>query len=111
MEDASYFNQSMMQFLSESETAVHIDGELGDLKGELIFNQPQFTYHRYNIDLDAKPLKEIGLEYPAAQLESLKEMDRGENREELNKIGKKAAVVQVKKEHFRAVFDEARPQV
>lgn len=105
MEDASYFNQSIMQFLSESNTAVTIDREIGDLKGELITAQPQFTYHRYNIDLDAKSLSNIKLQYTAAQLESLKEMDKGENRLELNKIGQAAARFQVKQEHFSAVFD------
>lgn len=50
MEGANYLNQMILQYLSNSPTAVHIDGEVGDLKDDILTKQPStplFVVHRY----------------------------------------------------------------
>jgi len=112
MEDASYFNQTMMQFLSKPAKPKKIDSEIGDLQGELLTQDPKFTYVRYNVDLNVKELLgDLNLEYVEKDLVNLRKMDKGENRYELAKIGEIAAAKQVDDTDFPSAFDVTTPVV
>jgi len=108
MEDASYFNQALLQWMSESPTAQKIDRVIGTLEGEYINGTtggPLLTYNRYNIKLDAGELLEkTGKDYSPEKLNSLRQMDIAANRFELAEIGAQAAS-DVQKEHFPKAFD------
>lgn len=95
MQDASWQNQIIMQWLSSSPTAVEIDMEIGDLKEDLIGNRALLKYLRYNFRLTENDLNGLGLdqEFDEAKVENLIEMSNAENRFLLYEIGEKAAEV------------------
>lgn len=116
MEDAQYFNQLLLQMMSDSPTAREIDGMVGDLKGDLFFGKKILSYQRYNVVMDNRSQKEIdkgektykldeyGFNFDAKKVAHLQEMDKAENRFDLAKIGE-AASVEVKDEHFLPAFN------
>jgi len=108
MQDASWHNQLVLQWLSKSPTAVSIDGEIGDLKDDLLAGTPGkglFSYLRYNMWLENGTLKALmKKEYSSKEIDDLVEMSNAASRFELNEIGIKAAEVLVKEEHFPDVF-------
>ena len=120
MQDASWHNQAVLQWLSNSDTRWSIDGEIGDLGEDLITNDPDkkgmLTYQRYNLWLDAPTLKQLmNKDYTANEIEALVEMSNADSRQELYKIGeagaKKCATVNgiiaatdVKEKHFPEKF-------
>ncbi|MGK2864707.1 MAG: patatin-like phospholipase family protein [Chitinophagaceae bacterium] len=120
MQDASWHNQAIMQWLSSCDTRWSIDGEIGDLADDLITNDPEkkglLTYLRYNLWLDAATLKKLmNKDYAPKQVEDLVEMSNADSREELYAIGEKAAMdgafvdgyvaaSPVKESHFPLVF-------
>lgn len=120
MEDAQYFNQSLLQAMSDSPTARPIDGMIGDLKKDFFLGKKFISYLRYNVNMDnmnerekkAKAegkakfytLDNYGFNYSDKEVKSLREMDKAENRFKLADIGEKAAV-EVSPEHFPPAFD------
>ncbi|MEM7573443.1 MAG: patatin-like phospholipase family protein [Bacteroidota bacterium] len=102
MEDASYFNQALLQWLSDSPTAIEIDRVVKDLRDDyFLLGLKPLNYVRYNVKMDVDYLQEeLGMEFTPAQVEHLREMDKGENRFTLAEIGEGAARIQVKTEHF-----------
>lgn len=110
MQDANYFNQTLLQWLSTSDTAEEIDSEVGDLEGDKLGGAP-LHYIRYNVSLLDKELQKVtGKSYGDAKaLKKLRQMDRAENRYDLLEIGRLAAQNEaeggVKESHFPAVFD------
>ncbi len=107
MEDASYVNQSLLQFFSNPPNPVEIDGELGDLDGEILTDQPLLSYLRYNAYLTKDQLDQLHLSfrYDEQKIKNLREMDQGQNRHMLAEIGENAARQQVLREHFPEAFD------
>lgn len=105
--DASWQNQLILQWMSDSPTAVMIDREIGDLRDDQLGPAPLLSYLRYNVELDAAPLTTLGCADLIASLESLKDMSKASNREALNRIGHAAAATQLQPEHFPATFDLA----
>lgn len=103
--DALWANQLMLQWMSNSPTSLMIDREVGDLREELLGPAALLSYLRYNVELDAAPLKAIGCGDLVGKLERLKDMSDADNRADLNRIGHAAASVQIKSEHFPAAFD------
>jgi len=101
MEDANYLNQTMLQFLSNSPTAKEIDGEIGDLKDDLLTDKSALHYVRYNVLMEASDLNELGLFYSPEEIKSLQKMDAAENKDELYKIGAKAAEKFMQPEHIK----------
>jgi patatin-like phospholipase/acyl hydrolase len=103
MQDASWQNQTLLQWMSQSPTAWTIDGEIGNLKNDLIGNQqPLIAYLRYNTWLDATSLKRLmDKDYTQKQIDDLVEMSNAESRFELFKIGSKAAVTEVEMGHLK----------
>ena len=120
MQDASWNNQAILQWLSNCDTRWSIDGEVGDLADDLITNDPDkkglLTYLRYNLWLDAATLKQLmNKDYTAKEIDDLVEMSNADSRQELYKIGeagaKSGAIVNdviaatiVKENHFPNKF-------
>lgn len=100
MEDANYLNQTMLQYLSNSPTPRIIDSEILDLKNDLITEKPALHYVRYNVILEKDELNKLGFNYNEKYLESLREMSESKNKDDLYKIGIKAAARDIKEEHI-----------
>ncbi len=106
MEDASWQNQLLLQFISRhNETHMEINSEVGDLNEDLLAPEPLLTYVRYNVWLDEGGLNALGLNSLVPNLAGLREMSAAENRFDLAEIGEKAAQKQVKPAHFPSAFD------
>jgi patatin-like phospholipase/acyl hydrolase len=120
MEDAFYFNQILLQILSNSPTAIPINLEVGDLRKDHFLGKKILSYYRYNVrmenmtDKEKKEkaekgskfykLDEYGFHFSESELASLREMDNADNRRLLADIGT-AASVEVLPEHFPPAFD------
>ena len=102
MQDASWQNQIVLQWLSNSLTAHPIDMEIGKLEGDYLAGKPMLKYLRYNFPITVDELNNLGLEkkFTEKDVESLVEMSNAENREILYKIGEASAEINVQMEHF-----------
>ena len=103
MDDSKVLNQLLLQFLSNSPTAVHIDGEIGNLSGDVLTKEPALHYLRYDAKLEDGNLDKMGISGIKAM--DLREMSASENCAVLMKIGEKCSVVDISDDHFPAVFD------
>lgn len=103
MQDASWQNQIILQWLSNSPTAQYIDMEIETLKDDFLGGKPQLKYLRYNFPMTENDLNGLNLDktYSEKDVEDLIEMSNAHNREELYKIGEKAAWESVKEYHFQ----------
>ena len=101
MEDANYLNQTILQYLSKSPTAIKIDSEILDLKQDLLTSKPALHYVRYNVKLDKDKLDKLGFKLNEKELDSLREMSESKNKELLYKIGSKSANRDIKPEHIK----------
>lgn len=101
MHDASWQNQIILQWLSNSPTAHYIDMEIEDLKDDFIGDKPIIKYLRYNFPLTENDLNslDLGVNFAIKDVENLVEMSNAENRQLLLKIGL-AAAEKVKMNHF-----------
>lgn len=101
MQDASWQNQIVLQWLSNSPTAHYIDMEIESLKDDFIGNKPLIKYLRYNFAITENDLNalNLGRTFNNDDVESIVEMSNAHNRELLYKIGV-AASNSVKKSHF-----------
>lgn len=109
MQDASWQNQTILQWLSNSPTAWEIDGEIGDLSGDVMGagddNSGLLTYMRYNTWLTKDHLdKLMSKHYAQSKVDNLIEMDQAENCEELLRISSKAAEKEMAQSHFPDKF-------
>jgi patatin-like phospholipase/acyl hydrolase len=109
MQDASWLNQTLLQWFSDSPTAWEIDGEVGTLQNDLVGCDKKgaglLTYLRYNMWLDADTLDPLmNKNYTQEQIDNLVEMSNAASRFELYDIGSKAAATAVKEEHFADKF-------
>jgi len=102
MQDASWENQTLLQWMSDSPTAVSIDMEVGTLKDDHLGGAPMLKYLRYNQPFTVNDLNGLKLSEPIDDkfLESLIEMSNAQNRHFLYEIGQKAAEQLVKPGHF-----------
>lgn len=93
MQDASWQNQIMLQWLSNSPTAKHIDSEMEDLKEDFLYEKPLLNYLRFNICLSENSLNGLGLqrEFTSRDINDLAEMSNASNRYLLYDIGEKSA--------------------
>jgi len=102
MDDCSWFNELLLQWLSDSPTARPLDGEIKALNTDILGSRdPWVSYLRYNanIELDwlGKHMAEEGVD--ASRLKSLRAMDNADSLKLLAKIGN-AAAKKVLPEHF-----------
>jgi patatin-like phospholipase/acyl hydrolase len=101
MQDASWQNQILLQWLSNSPTAQNIDMEIETLKDDFIGGKPLIKYLRYNFPITVNELNGLGLgkTFTNDDVESLVEMSNSENRQLLYKIGE-AASSSILQSHF-----------
>lgn len=101
MQDASWQNQIVLQWLSNSPTAQYIDMEMESLQDDFIGKKPMIKYLRYNFPMTENTLNGLGLgkTYSKEDVDNLIEMSNAENRQELYKIGE-AASKSILKSHF-----------
>ena len=109
MQDASWHNQAILQWLSKSPTAWQIDGEIGDLQEDLLVPDENgkglLSYLRYNMWIDADNLEKLmHKSYTKKQVDDLTEMSNAASRFDLYGIGYADAATKVKEEHFPAGF-------
>jgi hypothetical protein len=105
MDDANWYNQLILQYLSRSKTPWEIDMEIGNLASDLLPAEPALTYLRYDAWLETAALESMGMAQLSPKINSLREMSAAENRRDLAKIGAKAALLQVEEEHFPDAFN------
>jgi hypothetical protein len=104
MTDANYYNQIIMQILSDSPTATQIDSEIGDLKFDSLNGKHALSYLRYDVSYERKYLAELGFDYSDKEVKDLSSMDNYRNIPTLYNIGRLAAERQMKSEHFPEQF-------
>jgi patatin-like phospholipase/acyl hydrolase len=109
MQDASWQNQAILQWLSSCDTRWMIDGETGDLKDDMINYGSNggglLTYLRYNFWLEAATLNPLmNKTYTQKQVDDLVEMSNAGSRFELYDIGNKDATAKVMEAHFPDAF-------
>ncbi len=109
MDDCAESVETMLQWLSSSPTARHIDASMQDLNGDLLAERPLLHYLRYNVQLESRWLQEnLGVELTADELQNLKKMDRPESMSALADLGAKGAARQIEDRHFPPDFDLGR---
>lgn len=103
MQDASWQNQIILQWLSESPTAWPVDREIGTLKDDVLGGgKPHVSYVRYNTWLDEENLKNLtGRNYTQKEIDGLVEMSNAASRFELYRIGELAAEKEIQTNHFK----------
>lgn len=102
MQDASWQNRLILQWLSQSETAEKLDSEIGNLDGDIFGGKPLLSYLRYNFEFSEKNLNALGMseKFDAEAVKDISDMSKAKNKELLYKIGYYASAT-IKKEHFR----------
>jgi uncharacterized protein len=105
MDDCANLVETLLQWMSTSQTARVIDSELDNLRHDLIAPAPLISYLRYNVALTKAALAQIGMESDDEKIESLSAMDDPGNMKILQEIGAKAAKQQLRSEDFPSNFD------
>ncbi|MGA2405870.1 MAG: patatin-like phospholipase family protein [Bacteroidales bacterium] len=106
MSDASWNNQTILQWISNCPKGKMIDMEIGDLKNENLFKEPLLTYFRYNQILSVEELNKSGLcVFTDEDVKSLKEMSNAVNCSILYEIGQAAAEKDIGAIDFPPFFD------
>ncbi len=101
MQDASWQNQIILQWLSNSPTRQYVDMEIENLYDDYIAGKPMIKYLRYNFPITENDLNGLGLGkiFTPADVASLVEMSNAENRQLLYTIGT-AAAAKMEAVHF-----------
>jgi hypothetical protein len=109
MQDASWQNQIMLQWLSNTATPKYIDMEIEDMKGDILGGSPLISYLRYNFEITQNSLNGLGLErsFENDDTDDVLEMSNAHNKELLYEIGNIAAKREILSTHFPSVFDVA----
>ena len=107
MQDATWNNQIILQWLSTSPTRWEIDTEIGKMEEDLLVvdtsSKGLISYLRYNRWLDADSLNPLmNKNYSKKEIDNLVEMSNAASRFELYEIGLKAAQEEVEDVHFPA---------
>jgi hypothetical protein len=104
--------ETILQGLSDSPTARHIDAELGDLSKDQIAGKPLISYLRYDVKLfqDPTPRDHVHDDsllsgIPEQTLAAMRRMDDPGPVEELLALGERAGQVRIRAEHFPSGFD------
>jgi hypothetical protein len=105
MEDASVWNQMLLQLLSRSPTPWLIDEEVGSLENDLIAPEPALSYLRYDARVTPIGLAQMGLPELTHRIGWLHDMTNYDARDQLLDIGRRSATQQMRPEHFPHHFD------
>ena len=111
MDDASYLNQIMLQYLSKSPTAIEIDMEMGDLGNDLLHGEVAMHDLRYQAYLEQPRKLADGtyenrptLPFEEDTLKKMHQMDKAEMVEHHIRVGEIYADWGVKAAHFPPEF-------
>jgi hypothetical protein len=109
MQDSSSLNETVMQWISKSPTAVEINGEMGNLMNDLLSSgkdgPAMVSYLRYNTTMNRPHLESLmEKSYTDAEVDYLIEMSHADNRYVLYDIGERAGKMEVKPAHFSEKF-------
>ena len=104
-DDCANLMETLLQWMSASQTARVIDRELGDLRHDLIAPAPLIGYLRYNVPLTKETLIRLGMSLHDDKIEELSAMDDPDNMTTLQDVGARAAKQQVRTEDFPSNFD------
>jgi predicted acylesterase/phospholipase RssA len=107
MRDCSKLNQAMLQWMSRCPTRWMLDTEIEDLANDRIAERELLHYMRYDVELEAAALAELGLTFGSGELAEIREFDRPELVSVWLDIGRHAADKQVRDKHFPGSFDLA----
>jgi patatin-like phospholipase/acyl hydrolase len=101
MQDASWQNRLLLQWLSQSPVAEDMDGEIGNMDGDLLSGQPMISYLRYNFEITKENLNALGFDrnFNNDDVISIADMAKAKNKELLYEIGHRASSVIIP-EHF-----------
>ena len=101
MQDASWQNRLLLEWLSNSPTAEVMDAELGMLNDDYIAGNPLLSYLRYTFAITGKNLNSLGLhrKFTEADAVDIADMSKAGNKQILYDIGLKASEA-IKPEHF-----------
>lgn len=101
MQDASWQNRVLLQWLSKSPTAEVMDSEIGDMGDDMLSGTPLISYLRYNFGITKDNLNGLGFERKFNDMDviSVADMARAKNKGLLYEIGYRASSV-IKPEHF-----------
>lgn len=104
MQDSSWQNQIILQWLSNSQTAKKIDSEIGNLEDDLLLNKPLLKYFRFNICLSQNSLNGLDLnrDFSESDIINISEMSNANNRYLLYDIGIKTAEKEVLEKYFNS---------
>lgn len=93
MQDASWQNQAVLQWLSDSPTAFTIDMEIGDLKSDHLAGKALIKYLRYNFPITENSLNglALGRTFNEKDVADIIEMSNAGNRQLLYQIGTAAS--------------------
>jgi patatin-like phospholipase/acyl hydrolase len=93
MQDASWQNRVMLQWISQSPTADYLDMEIEKMDGDLLAGKPLISYLRYNFRITENELNDLGFKkiFTAADVKSITDMSNANNRQLLYQIGHKAS--------------------
>lgn len=108
MSEANSFNQMILQWLSDSPTAEHINSEIGDLKDDIPRYSYALSYVRYDAVLDDVFLKSLGFSLTKQDIGRLSCMDNARNTKLYSDIGTRTANKLVTSEHIPAHFDVSK---
>ncbi len=104
--DCNVMAQTMLQWLAHTPTRRIIDTEIGSLANDSVGGTKWATYLRYDAPIDSEWMRErLGIEVTPAETAEIFAMDRFENADILSRIGKEAARLELKAEHFPRKFD------
>lgn len=101
MQDASWQNQALLQWISNSPTATSLDLEMGNLDGDLLSGKALISYLRYNFCISENKLNELDFDrkFTEGDAKQISDMSNAANRQLLYQIGCKDAAT-VLPEHF-----------
>jgi hypothetical protein len=108
MDDCSWLNQAVLQWIGKSDTAWFVDRELRDLGNDSLGGKKWLTYQRYDLHFEKDWLKKnLGLDFADRDLAGLDAMDNPRNLKQLADLGSKAGEKQILPAHFPKHFDVA----
>jgi hypothetical protein len=106
MDDCARMNHAMVQWITDCLTPWTIDRAVGDMKLDSEAGPKLATSAHYDVILDQTWLAtQVQVALEPDKVAEIAEMDNPTNMDELASIGKAAARVQVKPEHFPSRFD------
>lgn len=109
IKDSSELNQIILQWMSRSPTAKYIDRQVERLTEDSLGVAPLLWYQRYDVELEATALEELGIQLSGYAIEGIKEGSKTENISSLDAISRLAAEKQVTESHFPPNFDRLAP--